>query len=266
MPPKAQPKDPEPFLTDDAESAFNHFAPLVASIPDDSLDIWNADIDLVRVNARRATDTILPHENRVRTALPLLKWHELLEIPTLAIALGFAAARIFVAASPQEIRARQARLRPARKLTLDQLEILAELNLVQRDLVRNIRANRGPIDEAEDAVAIAALYREHEKVIKNKHPFDDEYLKQLAEDGNWLIAQLLPGHAKREKTEKTPEARLRDQLWTELNRRYDELYKAGVEVWGRRKVDEYIPSLLARQATATKEPEAKPTPSPADPA
>jgi hypothetical protein len=44
-------------------------------------------------------------------------------------------------------------------------------------------------------------------------------------------------------------------LWTELNRCDDERYKAGVEVWGRRKVDEHLPSLFARQTVKT-QPEA----------
>jgi hypothetical protein len=105
------------------------------------------------------------------------------------------------------------------------------------------------------AGAIVALYREHKNAIAGKHPFDDAYLQKLADDGNWLVAQLMPAGAKPQKAGKSPDALVRDRLWTELNRRHDKLYKAGVVIWGRRKVDEHIPSLLARQTSQQSAPE-----------
>jgi len=236
-----------PFETTDAEAAFKHFAPLVADIADDSLDVCHADTEIVRVNARRALEAVKPHLKRVEDALPLVSLADLVEIPSLALALSFAANRVVYPASPQEIRARQASLRPARRLALLQLEILAELGLVPDDQVRNIRADKGQVDEANDAVAIVALFREYAVKLQGKHPFSEAFLQTLADDGNWLLGQLVPKGAKPEKEGRPAEAVLRDKLWTELNRRYDELYKAGVEIWGRRKVDEQIPSLLARQ-------------------
>lgn len=248
-----------PFETTDAAAALEHFAPIVASIPADDVEVCKADPEIVRVNARRAVDVIRPHVAQIQQALPLVSIAGLLEIPSLALALAFAADRVVEPASPQEIRARQASLRPARRLALAQLEILAELGLVPAEQVRKIRSDKGPVDEANDAVAIVALFRENAAALVNKHPFDEAYLQKLADDGNWLIAEILPKGAKPEKTERAADAVLRDRLWTELNRRYDELYKAGVEVWGRRKVDEHLPSLHARQT----QPAATPTNTPA---
>jgi hypothetical protein len=156
------------------------------------------------------------------------------------------------------VRARQATLRPARSLGLRMLEILGEMELVPVDTVRKIRAGRGPVDEARDGVAIVALFHEHEKALSGKHPFDTAFLSRLAEDGNWLLGQLRPSGATPEKGEKKPEAVLRDKLWTELNRRYDELYKAGVEVWGRRLVDTHIPALQSRLAGSAAAPAESP--------
>jgi hypothetical protein len=65
------------------------------------------------------------------------------------------------------------------------------------------------------------------------------------------LEQLVPKGAKPEKDGRSEDALVRDRLWTALNRRYDDLYKAGVEVWGRRKVDEHLPSLFARQTVKT---------------
>ena len=241
--------NPIPFETTDAEAALQHFAPLVANIPDEQLDAWNADAEIVRVNARRAVEALAPHWGQVEQSLPAVSIPMLKEMVALALALSAAAARVFVAASPHEIRAHQSTLRPARRLALKQLEIFAELDLVPADRVRAIRENTGPVDEAQDAIAIVGIYRE-------LHPFDDAYLAKLAADGNWLLQQLVPKGATTGKTGPSAEALLRDRLWTELNRRYDELYKAAVVIWGRRKVDEHMPSLMTRQVQRKEQGEA----------
>lgn len=249
-----------PFETDDPALAFAHFAPLVVNIPESDLDVWNADADIVRVNARRAIEAIAPHWTRVEQALPLVSVTHLKEIPALGLAVAFAADRIFKEASPQEIRAHQATLRPARRLGLEQLGIFAELGLVSADKVRSIRADRGPVDEANDAVAIVALFRENDASWKNKHPFSPAFLQKLAADGQWLLGQLVPKGATAEKAGPSADVLARNRLWTELNRRYDELYKAGVEVWGRRKVDLHLPTLLTRIVTKTLPDDAPSTP------
>jgi hypothetical protein len=245
-----------PFETTDAEAAYQHFAPLVATIPEADVEVCKADVDIVRVNARRAVDALSSHWGHIEKALPLLAIPSLMEIPTLALALSFGANKVITPASPQEIRARQSSLRPARRLTLQTLEILAELGIVSTDRVKNIRANSGAVDEAQDAVAIVALYRENAADLKGKHPFDDAYLQKLADDGNWLLGALVPKGAVSKKEGRSEEAWTRDRLWTELNRRYDELYKAGVEVWGRRNVDDNLPKLLSREGASPTAPQA----------
>jgi hypothetical protein len=236
----------QPFESTDPAAAFDHFAPLVANIPDAELEHWNADADIVRVNARRAVDAISPHWARVAQALPLVSVPQLKEIPSLALAVSFAAERVFKPASPHEIRAHQASLRPARRLALGQLDIFAELGLLDPDKVRAIRADRGPVDEANDAVAIVALFRDNAAAWTNKHPFSDAFLQRLSDDGQWLLGQLVPKGATPEKPGPSADTIVRNRLWTELNRRYDDLYKAGVEVWGRRHVDTHLPTLLTR--------------------
>src|SRR4051794_32990721 len=87
--------------------------------------------------------------------------------------------RVFTPASPQEVRARQARLRPVRRMALGYLEIAAEMDLVPVARVKAIRANTGPLDEARDGVAIVALFRDHAAALAGKHPFNEEALAQL---------------------------------------------------------------------------------------
>lgn len=251
-----------PFLSEDSHACFNHFSKLVADTPADRAERLNADPDIVRVNLGRGVDAVRPHLDQVAKELPLLDPNEFLELPSLSLALGFAVDRIFTPASPQEIRARQVTLRPVRSQTLRYLEVAAELGLVPADRVQNIRANTGPLDEARDGVAIAALFSEFADSLADKHPFTAEALERLAADGNWLIIQLQPSGATAEKTERSPDGVLRDQLWTDLLRRYDLLYQAGVAIWGRRKVDEHIPSLHSRASTTASKaaPATPPTP------
>ena len=56
----------------------------------------------------------------------------------------------------------------------------------------------------------------------------------------------MPEGATPEKPGPSANTIVRNRLWTELNRRHDDLYKAGVEVWKRRLVDTHLPTLLTR--------------------
>jgi hypothetical protein len=258
--------NPAPFLSQDSEACFTHYSKLLAASPPEPLEQLNADPDIIRVNVNRGVDAVRPHLDDVKEKLPKLDLDDFLELPSIALALGFAVNRIFTPASPKEIHARQARMRPSRALTLSYLEIAGPLGLVPSDRVKAIRANSGPLDEAHDAVAIVAVFGEYADALKNKHPFSAELLAQLAEDGNWLVQQLTPKGAMPGKSERSEDAIVRDRIWTDLVRRYDELYQAGVVVWGRRKVEQHIPPLHSRAAAS---PPATPTPpavAPATPA
>jgi hypothetical protein len=118
--------------------------------------------------------------------------------------------------------------------------------------VQNIRTGKGPLDEARDGVALVATFNTYDKALAGKHPFTTEMLTQLAEDGNWLIKALLPTGAKPGKAGPNPDVLVRDQLWTEVLRRYDVLYQVGTVIWGRRKVDAHLPALQSRAGATTK--------------
>jgi hypothetical protein len=126
------------------------------------------------------------------------------------------------------------------------------LELVPAEDVQHIRANKGPLDEAYDGVSIVAMFLKFEAKLAGKHPFTKEALLQLADDGNWLRKQLLPAGAVPGKTERNADTVLRDRLWTDLVRRYDDLFQAGVAIWGRRGVNEHIPALHTRTAATSK--------------
>src|SRR5262249_1153084 len=104
-------RSPAPFITDDSAAAFNHFSALIPEFQQETVEICNADPEIVRVNLTRAVDAVRPHLDKVQEDLPKVQMHELLELPSFALALGYAANKVFVPASSQEIKTCQARQR-----------------------------------------------------------------------------------------------------------------------------------------------------------
>ena len=258
-----------PFITQDAAIAFNHFAPLVATIPEGQLPAWPGNADIIRVNVDRAVERIEPQLTAIIQAkLPAVSEAEIRELPSLALALTYAADRVLGPGSA-EVKKRQQAIRPLRRHALMQLQIFAYLGLVPSARVEAIMANQGAIDEANDAIAIPEVFREHASAVTGKHPFTQEQLDELSTTGNWLKAHLhIPGAHPGDGEPVDPDALVRNRLYAEVRRRYDEAYKVGVEIWGRAKVDENLPALLARARSVPKakdgepsaDPNAKPTP------
>ena len=115
----------------DRESAFNHFAPLVAGIPESDLEPWHYDAEILRVNTQRSLDALEPFLQTTAKKMGHINVAEIRELPRLGPALAFADARVFVAASAQEIKTTQARQRPKRNLAIAQLVILNEMGLIK---------------------------------------------------------------------------------------------------------------------------------------
>ena len=103
----------------------------------------------------------------------------------------------------------------------------------------------------KDAVGIADVFRRNATALEGRHAFTADQLQQLEADGNWLLQQLRPVGSIRDNAERTAEATTRDQIGAKMNRRYDEAYKAGVVLWGRREVDVRMPSLGSRSTQPT---------------
>lgn len=235
------------FTTSDANEAYRHFLPLVqAEVPADHAEICRLSVDLVRANVDRGVGAIRPHLGRVVEKLPLCPIDGMLELPSLALGLVAAAGRVVAAASEREIETRLEKFRPMRDLTLRQLEIFAELKLVPKQRVAAIRRGSGPVDSARDGVDIVGVFHELAETLDGKHPFSPDYLAAMAEHASWLLVQLKPRGAQQKPSERSPEAVVRDQFWTVVNRRYDHLREAGVAVFGLRQLDAHVPPIGAR--------------------
>ena len=238
-------------LAADRESAFKHFAPIVAAIPEEALEHWHYDAEIVRVNTQRCLDALEPILQATAQTMGNIDIAEIRELPRMGLALAFADARVFTPASALEIKATQARQRPKRKLAILQLTVLNEMGLIKdSSKFEAILPGRGAVDEAQDGVACVAVFHENEAKFAGKHPFDEDWLAGLAADSNWLLDQIKVSGAKADKGPKSPDSLVRDQLLTEIVRRHGQGKKVAVERWGWKHVDEHYPALFSREIAA----------------
>jgi hypothetical protein len=176
---------------------------------------------------------------------------DVLELPALALAALFEAAKILKPASTGEIDERLAAIRPLREAGIKQLEVFALLKKIPADVPAKIRAGTGPLDTARDAVAIPGAFHDHAKDIDGQHPFTPAMLKKLGEDGDWLVKQLRPTGAKPDPAERDPASVARDQFWAIITARHEHLRQAGAVVFGMKNLDEHVPPLGARTVATT---------------
>jgi hypothetical protein len=261
------------FTDESPPRAFAHFRPLAEEVPTDGLPVFAAQPMLVRANVSAALEAIEPHLVAIAAKLVDAKLQEIFELPSLVMALDFAAGRVPVAKlGAGEIDKLLAEGGPWRELMLSYLEVAAHplLDLLPRERVAAVRAGTGKLDKARDFVALAGLFTEFGDVLKDKHPFPADKIDWLASLGGTLVQQIRPGKAVAQIAKRGPEAILRDQLGALVVERYDHLQVlAGVAV-GRRNADELLPALrsAAVSPVAVVEPvdataDAEPAPAPA---
>jgi hypothetical protein len=251
------------FRTTDSARAFEHFLPLVADVvlPDGA--ILRRDVAIALHNVNRAMAVMSERLPELARTLSSVDVVALAELPALALAVVHATDRIpAVVPSAREVEAALNAIRPLRDATLRYLEVVADLGLVPAGRVRAIRAGSGMLDEARDAVAIVALFKECHAALINRHPFTAAHFKELAEKGAWLVQTITPSNGVASTVSaRTPEALDRDRLVRLLESRYDALRTAGVVCFGIRDVDAKVPPLWSAARTATPAPEA-PEPAP----
>jgi hypothetical protein len=174
-----------------------------------------------------------------------------LELPAISLALLFATGKVSKTASSGEIETRLAAMRPLREAGLKQLEVFALLGMIPTKVPTGIRKGSGPLDNARDAVAIPGAFHDHQAEIGDAHPFTPELLAKLGSEGDWLVKQLKPSGAKAAAVKRDPASLVRDQLWAIINERHEELRQAGAVIFGLKNLDDHIPPLGARAASAT---------------
>ena len=180
------------FITTEPRAAFEHFV-LIAkrAVPTTALAHFRQDPRLAQHNIKAGLDAMRPHLAGIEKRFPGTTAGERLELPPLALALQYASGRVPGSkASRQEINARLKKVSRPRAMTLEFLTLAAELNLVPEARVNPIREGSGKFDMAEDCVQIAGLFVEFRESLAHKHPFTDAMLRELEQDGAWLMNAL----------------------------------------------------------------------------
>lgn len=225
--------------------AVSRFLRPARALPDDAVQPLRGDVLLAYDNVVRGVDAVLPHEEHLRGALPLVDFRILRELPQLALATSFAASQVDRQARGQ-VTPLLARAVHLRKLLLTAAEMLVlSGDLVDQDLEK-IRRGSGPLDTANDCIDLAALFRMHDGA-RRRTVLTDELLNEAQELGSHLLKLVSVRSSRRRTTlpPSDPSVQLRDRLWTLLNLRHRELRRVGMWLF-MDEVDAHVPRILAR--------------------
>jgi hypothetical protein len=244
-------------------AAYEYFLGDAQAIPEAQVLACRIDLPLALHNVQLGVASVLPHAARLRKELPNLKLAELRRLPDLAAGLLYAADRLTGPPSKTEVADKLLRLRRLREPMLLVAEALALLELLPAERVTAIRQGKGAIDSARDGIALEGLYREYAAALRNKHPFSEADLTEVAELGNYLVRAITPSGGRQPTEAQSDASRLRDRLYTLLAQGHAELRKAGFVLFGE-AVNEHVPALATRVLRPRHSP--APTPEPTPPA
>lgn len=227
---------------------FEHFRPLAEAVPTDGLTPFRGAPLVMHGNVKRALVAVEPGLPVAAARLRAPRIQEVYELPSLVLGLQFAAGRVPGAALSQgEVGALLAEQTPWRRLTMAYLDVVSDplIGLVPRDRVTKIREGNGPLDRAEDFVAIDGVFTEFAGALAGKHPFSAAQLARLADVGAALLQQMRPGNAPKEERTRGPEATLRDQFAALVTARFEHLLELATLGLGRAKAEAEVPALHA---------------------
>ena len=200
---------------------------------------------LCRANVQSAMKAVAPYlgDKKKTGSIDVAK---IARLPDVATAFEYAESRVPKEGSDGAIEKALATISPLRTATLGYLESAAFCGLVDAGRVNAIRAGKGKLDVAKDAVAIAGLFADNHGALMGRHPFTPEQLETLAAQGAWLAERLKPTGTVRDKKERTPEALVKDRFAALLEDGYAELEKLAVNVWGVAHYRDHVPALRSQ--------------------
>jgi hypothetical protein len=182
----------------DIESYYHTHLPKAQAVPGASVVTMRIDPDLAIVNLETAMHVVTEHELDIAVHLPKINVEALKQLPEIALATKYAALRAEQQVPAEsQMAAKLSEARGLRAKMMSAAKALAENELVPAAEVAAIAAGSGVRDQAEDCVALAALFRTHATAIAGKHMITTEMVDQAAVVGSWLLANLRPADAPR---------------------------------------------------------------------
>lgn len=252
------------YLTEDPVDAYTHFLAEAQAIPAAKVSVLNNDPDIILHNIDNSLAAFGPLRAAVVSAVPSAPVNRFLELHALGLALLYAADRVIAPASTGAIAQRLAEVASLRTPMLRQLEVFASATVGLADPLRvqTLRSGTGKLDKAHDAVNIPAYFAELGAPIAGKHPFTAAQFAQLAEGGQWLLQQLVPGGAIDVPAAPDPAALIRNQFLTVVSGRYEAMRAVVAVVVGLADLDQHMPPLNTRVVSRKKAPPAVPPAAP----
>lgn len=240
---------PRYFTTTDPRLAWEHFRPTAQRVETKNLQHFRYDVHIAMHNVSVGLAAVVPFLAELAEKAPHIAQAELLEMPALGLGFSFAVGRCppTRVASKGEIAAKVAAITEPRELTVSFLRMFSRLHPEQlpASRVAVFGAQKGPLGMANDGVQAAGIFHEFASALEGKHPFEAQYLRDMASDSAWLVTTLKPTKAVKRAAPRTPESIERDQFASLFEARHDALRTAGVVLFGIRNVDEKVPPLYS---------------------
>lgn len=240
-----------------SEAAFERFIDRARALAKGEVMGFRGNASLAFHNVERGVQAVMERREIVEK-LPGIDVARLHELPELALAVVYAAALAARAAGEvptKEYQRLLSRGHAVRRPLLLSLEACAEVGLLPAGEVKPIRSGRGPLDLAGDLVTLAALFRKHSSVLKNKTPIMATHIEEATEIGTSLQMFLKPKGTPVVKTPRTPEQAEgdRNRLFTLLVRGHAELRRVAAFLFGD-QMPNHVPALQSRLRIAPKPP------------
>lgn len=239
-----------------SEEHYNRFIDDALAIPANEVKPFRADASLAYHNALEGVKNVMAREAELAAQLPHEDFARLKSLPNVILGLVFAVLQAEgVPEQPRSLREELREARTLRRKLLSGFAALKEAGYFTQKEYDAIAAGRGPLDAANDCIALAAKYRSKWKQIANKTALTPAQLSRAAELGTKLQAHFKSSRVRRSeaKTGAAAEAaERRDRLWTLATRIGDRLWSVGTLLFGR-AVDDYVPALQATRRKGTAE-------------
>jgi len=228
------------------EEAFKRFSAEAEAIPEGEVIPFRADATLAYHNVMTGLKAVLERIDEAVQRLPEANADVLRALPDLALALCFAVSQASGSVKSTGAIGTQAKETAGwRRLLLKGADAAVEKKLVPGGEIARIRAGRGNIDLANDCRDLAAWFKKNAKALQGKTAVTPEDVAAADAAGLKLLTMLKPEGARREAGAPSEAVDIRDRFWTLLNRRHEQLWKAGAVLWGR-AVDDFVPALQSR--------------------
>jgi hypothetical protein len=233
----------------DFKAEFERFLMEAAKLPESARQVCRANTDVVRNNLRIGVESIFQPEvvEKILRELPSADLEPMKELQLLGETLAHAARQVAPPPKSDAIGVAVARGRELRNSFVNQLEVLVDVGLIKDEELAPLRGGKGHIDLANDLIDSVALFKRHEKELVGKLAITPKMIEEGREVGTFLTSRVSPASAvKAPPSTRNPAAEARDQLWSLLVHRHQELRRIAAWVW-LDEADKHVPPLKAYQ-------------------